>query len=87
MAGETPTQFNVAQAAEKLVSDGAQVVIDAFTAGPTSTQTLADAAVFVADGISFTQNEMYSLIARAIAWEQKNAIPIETALTNFLAKL
>jgi hypothetical protein len=87
MAAETPTEFNVAQSAEGLITDAAKVVVDAFTTGPTSPATIADATIFIADGITFTQQEANSLLARAIAWEQKNAIPIQQALTNFLAKL
>lgn len=87
MPGESPTEFNVAQAAQGLVTDAAKVIIDALTTGPTSAATITDVAVFTADGISFTQNEMYALIARAIAWEQKNATTIGGAITNLLAKL
>lgn len=87
MPGQSPTEFNVAQAAEGLITDAAKVVIDAITTGPTSAATITDVAVFTADGISFTQNEMYALIARAIAWEQKNTTTIGSAISGLLAKL
>lgn len=87
MANQSPTEFNVAQAAEGLVTDAARVVIDAFTTGPTSVKTMADATILVADGVAFTENEMYALIGRAVAWEQKNGSSIVEAIEKLLAKL
>lgn len=87
MAGETPTQFNVAQAAEGLVSDAAKLVADAITTGPVSGQTIADATVLVADGITFTQNEANSIVARIFAWEQKNGTNIISWIESEFAKL
>ena len=86
-ANQSPTQFNVAQAAQGLITDAAQVVIDAITTGPTSAATINAATVFVADGVTFTENEMYSLIARGIAWEQKNQTSFVAALDKLLSKL
>lgn len=85
--GESPTQFNVEQAALGLVTDAAQVVIDAITTGPTSPATISAATVLVADGVAFTENEMYALIGRAVAWEQKNGSTIVEAIEKLLAKL
>lgn len=87
MANETPTQFNVAQAALGLVTDAAQVVIDAVTTGPTSPATIGAATVFVADGVTFTENEANSIIARIVAWEQKNNTTIVSAIEGILSKL
>ena len=87
MAGETPTQFNVAQAAEGLVSDAAKLIADAITTGPVSGETIADATVLVADGISFTQNEANAILARIFAFEQKNQTSIISWIEAELAKL
>jgi hypothetical protein len=87
MAGETPTQFNVAQAAEGLVSDAAKLVADAITTGPVSGATIADATVLVADGITFTQQEANAILGRIFAWEQKNGGSIITWIEGVISKL